>query len=95
MNGEGSLGVDNSIAIRLRSIELPDDRNAIVTFELYSTGHNVGDPTRQMMLIQQAAPRLPRNGSADYDSIVAWAAEKLNTSFKSIVKNLSSTYSSG
>ena len=50
------LMMDNTLGIRLVSHSWEDKRNAAVAFDLYSTGHTVGEGTQQEMRLVQEVP---------------------------------------
>ena len=84
-----------SIGMRLNSIEFPNGgTSAIVTFEMMSQGHKVGDSTRTLAMIKVAAPCSGREAPA-YEDVVAHAACKLKANLQSIADFLDKTYCPG
>ena len=83
------LMMDNNIGIRLASHSWEDTKNASVAFDLYSTGHTVGDNTHQeMRLIQQVPAYRTEKGELRYSEITREAAGKLRDDFRNIAQQL-------
>ena len=81
------LMMRNRLKIRLEGIEFPDERTAMVTFRLFSDGHTIGDPYRDLAAITREIGREP--GHLDYDRIVGNAAKMIANDFREISENLS------
>ena len=52
MNHEDVLGMDNNLHARLYSVEYPKERQAVVSFEIFSDGHRVGESWRRLVIIR-------------------------------------------
>ena len=93
MNEEHTaLGPGNRIDARLYAIEYPtEQQQAVVTFELFSTGHALGGPHR---LLAQISNRVALDGAKqdDYEQIITAAATKLSTDLARAAWMVRSTY---
>lgn len=86
------LLMENKLGIRVGGINFSENgrNNASVHFELYSSGHQVGSPTRTLVNFTQEVPNYPtKDGFPEYLQIVSTAAAKLEEDFQEIVKVLS------
>ena len=89
------LGMNNEFHITLDSITGPKGGRgeAIVTFEIYSSGHTSGEdyPNRPEMTISIATPcAAPPNGLIDHKKVASEAARRLKRDFERILATLSS-----
>ncbi len=86
----GEMGID----VRVSSVKLPNGKFATVEFELYSTGHQVEEPTRTILTIPQEVLFVSKEDrTPDYDSMVEQAAVKLAKDFNRVLESLRKTYS--
>ena len=85
---------NNAIRIRLLSVEFPDGRNADVTFQLFSDGHTVGEPYRELANITRQVPRSTdeHGRGLDYKEMVKNAAGSIASDFEHITDTLKATY---
>ena len=91
MMDEDILAMGNKIRIRLFSVEYPDERLAVVSFELFSDGHTVGEPDRPLAMVRHEV-RLNGRGRYNYSQIVATAASKLSADFRQVSETLSTKH---
>ena len=56
------------LVMRLRSVELPDERSAVVGFDLMAGGYVQGDEDRILTRLHQEAPRIPETGPVEWIS---------------------------
>ena len=91
MMDEDILAMGNTLRIRLFSVEYPDERLAVVSFELFSDGHTVGEPHRPLAMVRHEV-RLNGRGRHNYSQIVATAASKLSADFRQVSDTLSTKH---
>ena len=88
MNHEDVLGMDNNLDARLYSVEYPNERQAVVSFEIFSDGHRVGESWRRLVIIRHEI-LLNGKGRHNYGQIIATAASKLAADLRRVTDSLS------
>ena len=89
MEDQVYLMMDNNLVIKLVSHGWEDKHNATVTFDLYSTGHTVGEGAQQeMRLVQEVPAYRTDTGEIRYAEITREAAGKLRDEFQKIAAQL-------
>ena len=93
MNEHQALKMTDNIGVRLRAVEFPNGREAIVTFELFSWSSGNGGVQQSLFRLSQSTQRLMNDDeSIDYKGIVRAAGVKVRRDFERVIATLSERF---